>query len=963
MSLSSANPVGRRICVAFAALLAVGWAHAQNTSLTLASGSAVKGGVLSLNLSLSAAASAPAGLEWTLSYPASDVVSLSMAAGPALSAAGKTLNCSSAVGAVTCLAAGANANTIASGIVAVATATLSSSSNSTMDSVPISNLLGTLPDGTFLGVSGAGGVISVGSTVSGLQCTPASVSSGGTANCTVTISPPAPSGGASVGLSSSNTAAFTVPASVVVSANATTASFTATAKTVTSNQSSTLTASLNGVAQAFGLTVTPPAATVTVTSLQCAPATVSSAGTSTCTVTLSAAAPSGGASVGLSSSNTAAVTVPTAVTVSANATTGSFTATAKTVTSNQSSILTASLNGGSATSSLTVTPPAVTVTVTRLQCAPATVSSAGTSTCTVTLSAAAPSGGASVGLSSSNTAAVTVPASVTVSANATTGSFTAMAKTVTSNQSSTLTASLNGGSATASLTVTPLSTAVTLTSLQCTPTTIRSGGSSTCTVTLSQAAPAGGSAITLSDNSSYLAEPGSVTAAAGASTGSFTATASTVRSTQTVTITALLNGSSKTTTVTISRFRSRSTSTSGSGLSAMACSPRVLPAGGQTTCTLQLSAAANPGQIPIVSSSDQVKTPATVLPRANQGQLTFEVRADAAARQQEVTISATADSGSVQDTIQVASGAAPVLSVPDRQMGKPGTAVQFQVTGADASNQAVQLAASDLPQGASFDPVSGDFAWTPGASQLGKYAVQFVATDAAGHSASRQVPIDVTLGVPEVEAVAHECSPGAIGELVGSWLAASDSSSGGTKVTVNGVSVPVLSASVGAVRFLCPTLDPGASLAVAVETPSGVSSPSTIAMQSASPWIFSRSDSMQAQGAVSFAGTSELAMMRNPDVVAHPAQASDEIEIWGTGFGPASEGKPWTGSVEIGGVDAQVESVRPAPGRAGVYTIRVRVPAAVPVGEQVPIAVHVVGSDGKQYDSNHVAIAVEPANQ
>ena len=70
-------------------------------------------------------------------------------------------------------------------------------------------------------------------------------------------------------------------------------------------------------------------------------------------------------------------------------------------------------------------------------------------------------------------------------------------------------------------------------------------------MTLSAAAPTGGSAVTISDNSSALTTPSSVTVAAGASTATFTATAGSVTANQSVTVTAALNGSPATVAVTI----------------------------------------------------------------------------------------------------------------------------------------------------------------------------------------------------------------------------------------------------------------------------------------------------------------------------------------------------------------------------------------------------------------------------
>src|SRR6185369_15006865 len=68
-------------------------------------------------------------------------------------------------------------------------------------------------------------------------------------------------------------------------------------------------------------------------------------------------------------------------------------------------------------------------------------------------------------------------------------------------------------------------------SLVCNPTSLNPGGSTTCTVTLSQPAPSGGSTVTLgSNNTTALPVPASVTVPATASSTTFTATAGTVAS-------------------------------------------------------------------------------------------------------------------------------------------------------------------------------------------------------------------------------------------------------------------------------------------------------------------------------------------------------------------------------------------------------------------------------------------------
>ena len=88
--------------------------------------------------------------------------------------------------------------------------------------------------------------------------------------------------------------------------------------------------------------------------------------------------------------------------------------------------------------------------------------------------------------------------------------------------------------------------------LTCTPTSLSSSGTSSCTVTLSVAAPTGGQTVNLSSsNSSLLSVPATVTVGAAATTATFTATAGTITSSQTVTITATLNGSSATASISL----------------------------------------------------------------------------------------------------------------------------------------------------------------------------------------------------------------------------------------------------------------------------------------------------------------------------------------------------------------------------------------------------------------------------
>jgi hypothetical protein len=169
---------------------------------------------------------------------------------------------------------------------------------------------------------------------------------------------------------------------------------------------------------------------------------------STGTVTLSGPAPAPGAQVTLSSNN-AAASVPSSVTISAGSTSGSFTISTSPVASSTVATIFASYDGVTPSASLSVTPP----TVSSLTLNPSTVvGGAQSSTGTVTLSGPAPAGGAQVMLSSSD-AAATVPPSVIVPAGSTSATFTVNTSTVLVSTSSTITASYNNTSQSATLSV------------------------------------------------------------------------------------------------------------------------------------------------------------------------------------------------------------------------------------------------------------------------------------------------------------------------------------------------------------------------------------------------------------------------------------------------------------------------------------------------------------------------------
>jgi hypothetical protein len=294
-----------------------------------------------------------------------------------------------------------------------------------------------------------------GSALSTLSLSPPDVNGGSSSTGVVTVNPSAPAGGIVVSLSSSNTAAATVPASVTIPGGGFSASFPVSTTASAATRTSTITGSAGGTTLTATLTVYGPMPS----SLSLDPATVTGGAGSTATVTMTQAAPSGGVVLSLSSSDTTVATVPASVTVAAGATTASFAIATTTGTTQRFAHIGATANGTTKALTLTVDPsgapppPPPAPTPSALSLNPASVTGGTSSTGTVTLSAAAPSGGVAVALSSSNTAAATVPASVTVPAGATSANFSISTLTASTTRSSLITATAGGVSQTATLTV------------------------------------------------------------------------------------------------------------------------------------------------------------------------------------------------------------------------------------------------------------------------------------------------------------------------------------------------------------------------------------------------------------------------------------------------------------------------------------------------------------------------------
>ena len=468
----------------------------------------------------------------------------------------------------------------------------------------------------------------------GVSCTPQILVGGSGSTCTVTLAGAAPAAGASVSLSSNN-AVLSVPASVTIAPGTASATVTASSTPVAATQSAILTASYGGGLQTAALTVTPPV----LSKIQCVPVSVLGGSNSTCTVTLSGTAPAGGASVSLSANNPA-VSVPGTVSVPAGASSVTVSVSTTSVAATQAATITASYAGALQTALLTVMP----ATLSSIRCVPASVSGGSSSTCTATLLGTAPAGGASVSLSANNPA-VSVPGAVSVPAGASSVTVSVSTTSVATTQSATITASYAGVLQTASLSVQP----PTISSHRCAPATVLGGSSSTCTVTLSGAAPTGGSVVSLSSINSAVTVPASLTIPGGVASATFSASTIPVAVSQSAAVTASFSGASQTALVAV---------VPAIPVTGLQCNlpggTSFIPSLSSAVCTITLASPALASQpVALSSSAAYLTVPASVIVPAGAVSANFTINAGAITTGMNATITATTGGVSKALTLSV----------------------------------------------------------------------------------------------------------------------------------------------------------------------------------------------------------------------------------------------------------------------------------------------------------------------
>jgi hypothetical protein len=462
---------------------------------------------------------------------------------------------------------------------------------------------------------------------------------------TVTASSPAPAGGWTVNLSSSNPAVASVPASVPIAAGATvSSSFTVTTAAVSSSTQVTITASVNGATGSVVVTVNPIGVSFSIPNL-----TVAGGNTASNSLTLASPAPAGGLTFNLASSDPSIATVPASVTVAAGATSSpTFNITAAVVATSTTATIFASLSGVSGTiASATVLDQSPQVTSVVLT-PPTVTGGLSTTQNVVDISGLAPAGGMTITLSSSKPQIAVVPATVTVPANASVSlPFTLTAGYVGATTTATITATSSTASAQATVTVNPDAVAsVNLTA------TILVGGtkSSGNTVTLLAPAPPAGASVKLtSSNPAAASVPSSVEVLAGATvSAAFSITTTAVTANTLVTISAAYNGITVPVTLTVTPLGVASVNLDQKGV-----------IGGKTLAgnSVSLSGPAPAGGVTVsLASSDPAvaAVPPTVTVAAGSAtSAPFSITTSVVSQQTAVTISATYQGTSATATLNV----------------------------------------------------------------------------------------------------------------------------------------------------------------------------------------------------------------------------------------------------------------------------------------------------------------------
>jgi len=277
------------------------------------------------------------------------------------------------------------------------------------------------------------------------EVSPQTVTGGSSAQATIKLNGPAPSAGLEINLACNNPAAIVEP-NVKARGGEAIASFSVKTVAVATPTAVTITATVGNVTSNAILTVVPPA----LVAVELDPNAVGGGASTTGEVKLSGPAPVGGILVNLASSIGAAQ-VQSSIKVPGGNSSATFAVATTAVISKTPITITATLGSASQSATLTISPLALAT----LAVHPSSVSDGKSATGVVELNSPAGAGGQVVLLSTDN-AAATIPASVTIPAGHSSATFAVKTSSVTKQTSVVLTATLGATSKSATLVINPV---------------------------------------------------------------------------------------------------------------------------------------------------------------------------------------------------------------------------------------------------------------------------------------------------------------------------------------------------------------------------------------------------------------------------------------------------------------------------------------------------------------------------
>src|SRR3954463_12551428 len=339
-----------------------------------------------------------------------------------------------------------------------------------------------------------------------LALTSASIAGGATTTGTVTLTGPAPAGGATIRLSGSAEGQVVTPPNVTVPAGSTSATFPITAPSLPATYYVLIQAGRGFTAgtQAKLLEIRAGSAGPTLAGFSVSPTDIVSGSSTQGIVQLVNSAPAGGGVVTLTSSNPALLQVPPTVNVPAGNNSTSFPITTRATSVFTTVEVDASAGGVTRSAFVNLATGATAPSLASLAITPASVAGGSNATGTVGLTSAAPSGGLSVTLATGNASVAQPPPIVNVPAGQTQANFTVTTSTVTANTPVTITAFSGSITKSATFTVTQASTpppppppsgmTIALTGV---PTTLVRGSSFTATATVTNGGTSAASGTTV----------------------------------------------------------------------------------------------------------------------------------------------------------------------------------------------------------------------------------------------------------------------------------------------------------------------------------------------------------------------------------------------------------------------------------------------------------------------------------